>query len=82
MEGFHRLPRAERLDRVKQLCGLADEDLRVLTGETPLAPAWMRKAGLEWVYRLIRQPRRWRRILVAVPLFLWAVLHEGRPVDA
>lgn len=50
-----------------------------LAGEVPLAPAWMRRAGLEWLYRLIRQPRRWRRILVAVPLFLWAALREPRP---
>jgi N-acetylglucosaminyldiphosphoundecaprenol N-acetyl-beta-D-mannosaminyltransferase len=50
-----------------------------LAGETPRAPAWMRRVGLEWLYRLIRQPWRWRRILTAVPLFLWAALHEGRP---
>jgi N-acetylglucosaminyldiphosphoundecaprenol N-acetyl-beta-D-mannosaminyltransferase len=49
-----------------------------LAGETPRAPAWMRRVGLEWLYRLIRQPQRWRRILVAVPLFLWAALREGR----
>jgi N-acetylglucosaminyldiphosphoundecaprenol N-acetyl-beta-D-mannosaminyltransferase len=49
-----------------------------LTGETPIAPPWMRRSGLEWLYRLIRQPRRWRRILVAVPLFLWAALREER----
>jgi N-acetylglucosaminyldiphosphoundecaprenol N-acetyl-beta-D-mannosaminyltransferase len=49
-----------------------------LAGETPRAPAWMRQSGLEWLYRLIRQPRRWRRILVAVPLFLWAALRERR----
>jgi N-acetylglucosaminyldiphosphoundecaprenol N-acetyl-beta-D-mannosaminyltransferase len=53
-----------------------------LAGETLLAPAWMRRAGLEWLYRLIRQPRRWRRILVAVPLFLWAVLRDGHCADA
>jgi len=47
-----------------------------LAGEVPRAPAWMRRIGLEWLYRLIRQPRRWRRILVAVPLFLWAALRE------
>ena len=50
-----------------------------LAGEAPRAPAWMRRIGLEWLYRVIRQPRRWRRILVAVPLFLCAVLREGRP---
>jgi N-acetylglucosaminyldiphosphoundecaprenol N-acetyl-beta-D-mannosaminyltransferase len=52
-----------------------------LAGETPRAPAWMRRIGLEWLYRLIRQPQRWRRILVAVPLFLWAALREGHRVD-
>jgi N-acetylglucosaminyldiphosphoundecaprenol N-acetyl-beta-D-mannosaminyltransferase len=49
-----------------------------LSGRVPLAPAWVRRIGLEWLYRLARQPRRWRRILVAVPLFLWAVLRRGR----
>ena len=49
-----------------------------LAGEVPRAPAWMRRIGLEWLYRLIKQPQRWRRILVAVPLFLWAALRERR----
>ena len=40
-----------------------------LAGKAPHAPGWMRRIGLEWLYRLIRQPQRWRRILVAVPLF-------------
>lgn len=50
-----------------------------LAGEAARAPVWMRRIGLEWLYRLFRQPRRWRRILVAVPLFLWAALRERRP---
>src|SRR6266545_2820311 len=50
-----------------------------LAGVAPRAPAWVRRLGLEWLYRLLRQPRRWRRILVAVPLFLWAALREGQP---
>jgi N-acetylglucosaminyldiphosphoundecaprenol N-acetyl-beta-D-mannosaminyltransferase len=49
-----------------------------ITGRVPLAPAWVRRMGLEWLYRLLRQPRRWRRILIAVPLFSWAVLRAGR----
>jgi hydroxymethylglutaryl-CoA reductase len=35
-EGFHRLSRAERLKRVKDLCSLSDEDLNVLSGKTPM----------------------------------------------
>jgi hydroxymethylglutaryl-CoA reductase len=37
-EGFHRLTRGERLKRVKELCGLDDDDLRVLSGEKALPP--------------------------------------------
>jgi N-acetylglucosaminyldiphosphoundecaprenol N-acetyl-beta-D-mannosaminyltransferase len=47
-----------------------------LAGVVPRAPGWMRRMGLEWLYRLARQPRRWRRILTAVPLFLWAVWRD------
>lgn len=50
-----------------------------LAGAVPRAPRWMRRLGLEWLYRLIRQPWRWRRILTAVPLFLWMALRE-RPL--
>jgi N-acetylglucosaminyldiphosphoundecaprenol N-acetyl-beta-D-mannosaminyltransferase len=52
--------------------------LDYLAGVVPRAPRWMRRLGLEWLYRLARQPRRWRRILTAVPLFLWASLREGK----
>lgn len=52
--------------------------LDYLAGVVPRAPRWMRRLGLEWLYRLIRQPWRWRRILTAVPLFLWAALREGK----
>jgi N-acetylglucosaminyldiphosphoundecaprenol N-acetyl-beta-D-mannosaminyltransferase len=38
----------------------------------------MRQIGLEWAYRLIRQPHRLPRIIDAVPRFAWAVLREGR----
>lgn len=47
-----------------------------LSGHVPFAPAWIRRIGLEWLYRLIYQPNRWRRILVAVPLFTWTVLRS------
>jgi hydroxymethylglutaryl-CoA reductase len=35
-EGFHRLSQTERLERVKKMCGLDGEDVRVLSGESPL----------------------------------------------
>ncbi|MBF6614616.1 MAG: WecB/TagA/CpsF family glycosyltransferase [Chloroflexi bacterium] len=34
-----------------------------LSGRAPLAPPLLRRVGLEWLYRLVKQPWRWRRIL-------------------
>jgi N-acetylglucosaminyldiphosphoundecaprenol N-acetyl-beta-D-mannosaminyltransferase len=42
--------------------------LDFLAGRVPRAPAWMRTRGLEWLYRLWREPWRWRR-MVALPRF-------------
>ena len=44
-----------------------------LAGVVPRAPRWMREAGLEWLYRLLRQPWRWRRMRV-LPRFVLDVL--------
>jgi hydroxymethylglutaryl-CoA reductase len=35
LESFHRLPREQRLEKVRELCGLTDEEARVLSGEKP-----------------------------------------------
>ncbi|MEM9567723.1 MAG: WecB/TagA/CpsF family glycosyltransferase, partial [Cyanobacteria bacterium P01_E01_bin.34] len=40
------------------------------------APQWMREHHLEWLYRLYREPWRWRRML-ALPQFAWCVLVNG-----
>jgi N-acetylglucosaminyldiphosphoundecaprenol N-acetyl-beta-D-mannosaminyltransferase len=40
-------------------------------GIVPQAPAWMQRAGLEWLYRLTREPRRlWRRYARYNPRFV------------
>lgn len=44
-----------------------------LTGRVPRAPAWMRHAGLEWLFRLVRQPWRVRRMAV-LPVYAFRVL--------
>lgn len=49
--------------------------LDYLAGEVPRAPELVRRLGFEWLYRLIRQPWRWRRQL-ALPLFAALVLRE------
>jgi len=48
-----------------------------LSGRVPRAPLALRRTGLEWFYRLVRQPRRWRRIWTAVVEFPFAVLLNG-----
>lgn len=55
-----------------------------LSGRVSRAPLWMRRAGLEWAYRLGRDPRRmWRRYLVGNALFLWDAVRMGaRRLDA
>ena len=43
------------------------------SGELKRAPGWMRKMGLEWLYSLLKEPKRWRRQL-QLPRFVWVVL--------
>ena len=45
------------------------------------APLWMQHLGLEWLYRLIREPHRWRRML-ALPLAAWLVFWQRFSVDS
>jgi N-acetylglucosaminyldiphosphoundecaprenol N-acetyl-beta-D-mannosaminyltransferase len=46
-----------------------------LSGVKRQAPCWMQRSGLEWLFRLLQEPRRlWRRYLSNNPRFLWRVL--------
>lgn len=46
-------------------------------GEVPRAPAWMNRLGIEWLYRLAREPRRlWRRYMVGNPVFVARLLRQ------
>jgi N-acetylglucosaminyldiphosphoundecaprenol N-acetyl-beta-D-mannosaminyltransferase len=47
----------------------------VLAGRKKRAPLWIQRAGCEWLYRLIREPGRFRRQWV-LPLFVWRVMRE------
>ena len=41
-------------------------------GTVRRAPGWMQRANLEWLFRLLSEPRRlWRRYLVLAPKFVW-----------
>lgn len=46
-------------------------------GTHPRAPQWMCRIGIEWLYRLFREPRRmWRRNFVSSPRFLGLLLRD------
>ena len=47
----------------------------VVSGKVERAPETWRKLGLEWLYRLIREPQRWRRQL-ALPQFVLLIAGE------
>jgi N-acetylglucosaminyldiphosphoundecaprenol N-acetyl-beta-D-mannosaminyltransferase len=49
----------------------------VISGKTKRAPVWMQKAGLEWFYRVVQEPRRmWKRYLVGNSAFIYLVIKE------
>ena len=42
-----------------------------------IAPLWMRRNGLEWLYRLFQEPGRlWKRYLVGNPLFMLRIIRQ------
>ena len=47
----------------------------IWAGTKKRAPKWMRALQVEWLYRLVKEPTRWRRML-ALPEFAGAVLKD------
>ena len=48
------------------------------TGLVKQAPSWMQKMGLEWLFRLMMEPRRlWKRYLIGNSIFLWLILCQA-----
>lgn len=46
-------------------------------GRLATAPVWMERHGLKWLWRLIIQPHRWKRMVDAVIVFPWLVFRES-----
>lgn len=70
---------AEHRDRLKApvLIGVGAA-FDFLTGRKPQAPRWMQRAGLEWLFRLLTEPRRlWGRYLINNPLFVALVVLQA-----
>lgn len=46
-------------------------------GNIKRAPKWLSEIGLEWLYRLMAEPKRlWKRYLVHGPSFFWLILKQ------
>ena len=46
-------------------------------GTVERAPMWWQRHGLEWLYRLLKEPKRmWRRYIIGNSLFLWNMVKE------
>lgn len=46
-------------------------------GTVKRAPMWWQEHGLEWLYRLLKEPKRmWRRYIIGNTLFLWNMVKE------
>ncbi len=69
---------ATNLDRMGSVFAMGvGGSFDVWAGETTRAPVWMQRAGLEWCFRLVQEPRRmWRRYLVGNVRFAMLVLSE------
>lgn len=51
------------------------------SGRIKRAPVWMREIGLEWIFRLLMEPKRmWKRYIIGNPLFLLRVWRWKRAV--
>lgn len=59
-----------------KICQGIGGSLDTITGDVKRAPMIFQRLGLEWLYRLIRQPGRWRRQIV-FPLFAFRVLRQA-----
>lgn len=50
----------------------------IIAGKYKLAPSWISKVGMEWLYRLVQEPRRlWKRYLMTNTKFLWLLVQRA-----
>lgn len=58
-------------------CGTIGAVFDFYAGTAKRAPIWWQDNGLEWLYRLLKEPRRmWRRYIIGNTLFLWNIWKE------
>jgi len=64
-----------KLETVKIAVGIGGS-FDFIAGKQKRAPKWMQKLGIEWLYRLIKQPSRWKRIYNATIKFPYRVISK------
>jgi N-acetylglucosaminyldiphosphoundecaprenol N-acetyl-beta-D-mannosaminyltransferase len=70
---------AEHRGRVRAVMMAVGAAFDFHSGRVRQSPRWMQRAGLEWLFRLLMEPRRlWRRYLKHNPRFVWLVLQQLR----
>lgn len=58
-------------------CGTIGAVFDFFAGTVRRAPQWWQEHSLEWLYRLLKEPRRmWRRYIIGNTLFLWNIQKE------
>lgn len=59
-------------------CGTIGAVFDFFAGTMERAPLWWQEHSLEWLYRLMKEPKRmWRRYIIGNMLFLWNVATKG-----
>lgn len=58
-------------------CGTIGAVFDFFAGTVERAPLWWQEHSLEWLYRLLKEPKRmWRRYIIGNTLFLWNITKE------
>lgn len=66
----------ELLSKVNFIMGVGGS-FDVVAGKVRRAPIWMQKFGLEWLFRVVQEPKRmWKRYLIGNTKFIYLVLKE------
>jgi len=73
---------AANLERLRvPVCIGVGGSLDVFAGQVARAPEWMQRRGLEWLYRLARNPRKVTKVAM-LPRFVWMVITRRRVAQA
>lgn len=68
-------------DKLKTKLAIANGGvIDVLAGNVKIAPAFIRKIGMEWLYRLVKEPKRFKRQL-DIPKFLMKIIFTKNAVE-